>query len=392
MRSREHSSSLAGAEPDSAVGVQAESIHFLDLTAQFRAIRGQVNQAISNVLETQQFILGPEVEAFESEIAKWNHSRHAIACASGSDALLLALMALGVRPGDEVITTPFTFVAAVGCIARLGAVPVLVDIDRQTFNLDPSQLERAVTARTRAIIPVHLFGCPADLDPILAIAQRKSIPVIEDAAQAIGAQYDGARVGNFGIAGCFSFYPTKNLGCAGDGGLITTHDDSFAAKLKSLRNHGGLSRYRYDVIGMNSRLDALQAAILRVKLPYLDAWTEGRRRNAARYRDLFSRSDASGIVLPDEPPRCYHIYNQFTIRSRQRDALRAFLTTRRIPSEVYYPAPLHLEPAFSYLGYKTGDFPESEAACCEVMSLPIYPELPEEHLSAVVEGISAFHR
>ncbi len=369
-----------------------DTIPFLDLKAQFATIKGALTDAVLNVLESQRFILGPEVEAFEKEMASWNSSKAAVACASGSDALLLALMALEIGPGDEVITTPYTFVATVGSIARVGAKPVFVDIDPETFNIDAKAVTRAITNRTRAIIPVHLFGCPADLDPIMAAAQPRGIAVIEDAAQAIGAKYRGARAGNIGAMGCFSFFPTKNLGCAGDGGLVTTNDETLADRLAVLHTHGGRKRYSYEIVGMNSRLDALQAAILRVKLPHLNGWSEGRRANAHRYATLFADFGIDKrISLPYVPDYAYHIFNQFTVRTSDRDALRAYLTSRGIPTEVYYPSPLHLQPAFANPGYGPGDYPESERACREVLSLPIYPELPLEHQVAIVQGIADFY-
>ncbi|MBV8552851.1 MAG: DegT/DnrJ/EryC1/StrS family aminotransferase [Acidobacteriaceae bacterium] len=368
------------------------AISFLDLKAQFASIRDELTKRVLEVLESQRFILGPEVEAFEREIAAWNSSRAAVACASGSDALLLGLMALGICPGDEVITTPFTFVATVGSIVRLGAKPVFVDIEPETFNLDPQKVEQAITSRTRAIIPVHLFGCPANLDPILAVAKGNVIPIIEDAAQAIGSRYRGKPVGNWGAVGCFSFFPGKNLGCAGDGGLITVNDEAIADRLRILRTHGSRRRYSYELVGMNSRLDALQAAILRVKLPYLDSWTQARCDNAERYRALFLEYGLQGHVrLPQVPEYAYHVFNQFTIRTLSRDALRAHLSSCRIPTEVYYPAPLHLEQAFAYLGHRPGDYPASERACSEVLSLPVYPELPPEHQVAVVRTIAEFY-
>lgn len=366
---------------------------FLDLKAQFASIRDEVTARVLDVLHSQHFILGPEVVAFEKEIAAWNSSQFAIACASGSDALLLALMALGIGPGDEVITTPYTFVATVGCIVRLGAKPVFVDIDPDTFNLDPGRLQCAVTSATRAILPVHLFGCPVDLDAVLSNASAKSIPVVEDAAQAIGARLHNRAVGNAGAMGCFSFFPAKNLGCAGDGGLVVTNDQTLADRLRILRTHGSRKRYSYELVGMNSRLDALQAAILRVKLPYLNKWTEARRRNAENYFTLFSEFGvADEVRLPKAPEYAYHVYNQFTIRTPNRDALRSHLRAYGIPTEIYYPSPLHLQPAFSYLGHRPGDFPESERACREAFSLPIYPELPLEQQAAIVRAIARFFR
>ena len=364
---------------------------FLDLKAQFATIRDEVMAAVKRVMESQQFIMGPEVSALEEEIKVQVGCQFVLGCASGSDALLLALMALGIGPGDEVITVPFTFVATAGSIARLHAKPVFVDIDGATLNMDPGKLEAAITPRTKAIIPVHLFGLPADLDPILAISRRRGIAVIEDAAQAIGAKYKGRPAGSMGTFGCFSFFPSKNLGGAGDGGLITTNQAPLAAQLKLLREHGSRTRYDYEVLGVNSRLDALQAAILRVKLKYLDDWTAGRRRHADRYRQLIQERGLSKFArVPACPSYATHIYHQFTIRVPQRDLLKTHLAQRGIPSEIYYPRPLHLQPAFAGLGYRPGSMPESEAASREVLSLPIYPELADQHLQMVVKAIAEF--
>lgn len=365
---------------------------FLDLQTQFRGIQQEVMQAVAGVLDSQKCVLGPEVDAFEKEIANYIGSAFAVSCASGSDALLLALMAYEVGHDDEVITTPFTFVATIGSIVRLGAKPVFVDIDPQTFNIDPAQIERAITPRTRAIVPVHLFGLSADMDPIVEIARQHKIPVIEDAAQAIGAQYKNKKVGTLGEIGCFSFFPSKNLGAAGDGGLLTTDDPELNDRLRVLRGHGSRSRYYYDVIGMNSRLDSIQAAILRVKLRYLDQWAEGRRRNAERYCQLSAEHKLDQVTLPIAPSDYVHVFNQYTIRTPRRDELKAHLAARGIPSEIYYPLPLHIQRAFEYLGYKAGDFPYSEAAGNEVLSLPIYPELTNEQLAAVVAAIADFFR
>jgi len=368
------------------------SLLFLDLKAQFSGIREEVFAAVTGVLESQHFILGPEVEAFEREISAHTGARFAIGCASGSDALLLALLALKVRPGDEVITTPFTFVATAGAIARIGAKPVFVDIDPATFNIDPAQIENAITLRTRAILPVHLFGIAADMDAILEIAAKRELPVIEDAAQSIGARHRGEAVGNLGALGCFSFFPSKNLGGAGDGGMITTNDQKLAERLRLLRVHGSRKKYEYEIVGINSRLDALQATILRVKLRHLAAWTEGRRRNADRYRTLFAEFVLTErVMLPEVPAERSHVYNQFVIRVAERDALRAFLKERGVPTEVYYPSPLHLERAFQYLGYKAGAFPAAEAASKQVMALPIYPELREEQQRSIVSAIAEFY-
>lgn len=369
-----------------------ERFLFLDLGAQFAPIREEVLAAVSRVLESQHFILGPEVEALEREIAAYVGTQCAIGCASGSDALLLAMMALGINGGDEVITTPFTFGATAGSIARLKARPVFVDIDSDTFNLDASQLEAAITPRTRAIMPVHLFGLPADMDRVLEIARKHGLAVIEDAAQSIGARYNQQGVGGLGTFGCFSFFPSKNLGCAGDGGMVTTNDPALAQQLRMLRAHGTRKKYQYECLGMNSRLDALQAAILRVKLQHLNRWSSERRRNAARYGELFSDYGlAATVTLPIESGDCAHVYNQYVIRALRRDELQRHLQKRGIPSEVYYPSPLHLQPAFASLGYTQGDFPNAERACHEALALPIYPELTLARQRAVVETIADFY-
>jgi dTDP-4-amino-4,6-dideoxygalactose transaminase len=367
----------------------ASSFPFLDLRAQFQTIRREVEEAITKVLEDQHFILGAEVEAFEREVAGVTGCRYAIGCASGSDALILALLALEIGRGAEVITTPFTFVASAGSIARVGAKPVFVDIDAHTFNICPEAIERAITSRTRAIMPVHLFGLPADMSKIQDIALAHKLPIIEDAAQAIGAQHEGRAAGSLGAMGCFSFFPSKNLGGAGDGGMLTTNDATLAERLQLLRVHGSRKKYEYDLLGMNSRLDALQAAILRVKLRYLEKWTLARRRNAERYRELFKEFRVESLVkAPMEPARQKHVYNQFTVRAKNRDEVREHLKRRGIPAEIYYPKPLHLQRAFAYLGHKPEDFPVSELASSEVLSLPIYPELTETQQRAVVAAIA----
>ncbi len=366
---------------------------FLDLKAQYREIRGEILDAVTRVLDSQHFILGPEVDALEHEVAEYVGVEFAIGCASGSDALLLAQMAIGIGPDDEVITTPFTFGATAGSIARLKALPVFVDIHPDTFNLDERKIEAAITSRTRAIMPVHLFGLPANMDAILELARKHNIAVIEDAAQAIGSRWKMKGIGSLGTCGCFSFFPSKNLGGAGDGGMITTNDPEIAQRLRVLRVHGARHKYRYELLGMNSRLDALQAAILRVKLPHLDAWAEGRRRNADTYRTLFATHDLTDqLALPRAPETSTHVYNQFSVRVPQRDELQGHLRDCGIPTEVYYPSPLHVEPAFAYLGYRRGDFPNAEAACREVLSLPIYPELTVKQLTAVVQAISRFYQ
>jgi len=344
-------------------------------------------------MDSQHFILGQEVRDFEEETATYCRAAHAVGCASGSDALLLALMALGVKAGDEVITTPYSFFATAGSIARLGAKPVFVDINPQTFNIEPGLIQGAITARTRAIMPVHLYGQCAGMDEILDVATANDIPVIEDAAQAIGAEDQGRRAGTIGAIGCFSFYPSKNLGGFGDGGMLTTEDDELAHRLSILRVHGGETRYRHSVVGINSRLDAIQAAGLRVKLPYLDGWSEKRRSNARRYFDLFHEMDLEkSVTLPWVRPDARHIFNQFVIRisGDRRDALMEFLKNRKIGTDIYYPIPLHMQECFGYLGYKLGDLPESERAADESLALPIYPELTPEQQMHVVNSIREF--
>ena len=366
---------------------------FLDLRAQFQGVREEIMEAIAGTMESQRFILGPEVESLESEIAEYVGCQHAIACASGSDALLLALMAVGVSPGDEVITTPFTFVATASAIVRLGAKPVFVDIDPATYNLNPADLEKAISSNTRAMIPVHLYGLPAAMEAILECARQHGLAVIEDAAQALGAEYRGVKVGNLGTIGAFSFFPSKNLGCAGDGGMITTNDPELADSLRLLRVHGSRKKYHCELIGLNSRLDALQASILRVKLRHLETWTKARQRNANRYRLAFTRQNIDNrVILPLQPDGLRHVYNQFVIRSLARDEVRQHLLRHGIPTEIYYPEPLHMQSAFNYLGYQRGDFPHAEEASREVLALPIYPELTEEQQSTVVDAIASYYK
>jgi dTDP-4-amino-4,6-dideoxygalactose transaminase len=374
-------------------GESAPSFPFLDLRAQFASLREEVMAAVTRVLESQQFILGSEVKEFEDEVAAKLGAKYAVGCASGTDALILALMAAKIGPGDEVITTPFSFVATAGSIAQLGARAVFVDIESDTFNLDPKKLEKAINPSTRAIIPVHLFGLPADLDPILAIAKSNKLLVIEDAAQAIGSIYNGRFTGTIGDFGCFSFFPSKNLGAAGDGGLITTNDAAVAERLRMIRVHGSKRKYFHDLQGINSRLDALQAAILRVKLHHLDRWAEGRANRAQRYRRLFDEKGLTRFLhYPPVPPAGFqHIYNQFTIRAQRRDELKEFLGKSGIPSEIYYPLCLHLQKAFSDLAYGSGDFPVAEQASQEVVSLPVFPELTDHQQDAVVQGIENFY-
>ena len=365
---------------------------FLDLKAQYTTIREEVMAAVTRVMESQYFILGPEVKLLEDELAAKLGAKHAIGCASGTDALILALMAAGIGRGDEVITSPFSFVASPGSIAYVGAKPVFVDIDPVSFNIDPSLLEAAITSKTRAIMPVHLFGLPADMGATLEIAKARKLLVIEDAAQAIGSKYDGRFSGTLGDFGCFSFFPSKNLGGAGDGGFITTNDAAMAERLQMIRVHGSKQRYFHEILGTNSRLHAIQAAVLRVKLPHLDSWAEGRANRAARYRNLFEQRGLAGkIISPAVPSEKYHhVYNQFTIRVPQRDSLKESLRLSGIPSEIYYPLCLHLQKAFSYLGLKEGAFPVAEKAAREVLSLPVYPELGDAQQDMVADGIAEF--
>ena len=356
-------------------------------------MKKEIGTAVEKVLESQQFIMGPEVRQLEAEIAAFIGSRFALGCASGSDALLLALMALGVDSGDEVITPPFTFVATAGSISRLKARPVFVDIDRETYNLDPTLLEAAITSRTKAIMPVHLFGLAAEMEQINDIARDHNLPVIEDAAQAISARYHDQNIGNLGACGCFSFFPSKNLGGAGDGGMITTNDAELADRIAVLRDHGSRKKYQYDLLGMNSRLDSLQAAILLVKFKHLDAMAQARRRNADRYRQLFRQTGLEKlIVLPVQPRGLHHVYNQFVIRTPKRDQLREHLRQCGIPTEIYYPSPLHLQPAFAYLGYRPGAFPKSEEASQQVVALPVFPQMTEQQQKAVVDAAAEFFR
>jgi dTDP-4-amino-4,6-dideoxygalactose transaminase len=368
---------------------EVTSVPLLDLEAQFRPIRDEVMAAIARVCDSQRFIGGPEVEGLEREIAAALEVAEAVGVSSGTDALLAAMMALGIGPGDEVVTTTYSFFATAGSIARLGARPVLVDIDPLTCNIDPAAAAAAITPRTRAIVPVHLYGCSADMAPILDAASRAGVPVVEDAAQAIGARYHGRPVGGLGTLGCFSFFPSKNLGAFGDGGLVTTSDRALARRLRLIRNHGAETKYVHTMVGANFRLDALQAAVLRVKLPHLPAWTEARRRNAARYREMLAPLAARGrIELPVEPAGCHHIYNQFVIRVGDRDRVRAALDARRIGTEVYYPVPFHLQECFAGLGYRRGQFPAAEEAANRTLALPIYGELTEAGQRYVADAIA----
>jgi dTDP-4-amino-4,6-dideoxygalactose transaminase len=366
-------------------------VPLLDLEAQYRPLRSELIDALTRVADSQRYIMGPEVAALETELAARLDVRHAVAVSSGTDALLVALMTLGIGPGDEVVTSTYSFFATAGCVARLGARPVLVDIDPVTFNIDTSSAAAAITSKTKAILPVHLFGLSADLDPLLAAAGRAGIPVLEDAAQAIGATYGVRQVGGLGAAGCFSFFPSKNLGAFGDAGLVTSNDDDLARRVRLLRMHGMEPKYVHHVVGGNFRMDEIQAAVLRVKAPHLPAWTEARRANAARYRALFRETALDGrIMLPIEPEGCRHIYNQFVIRVADRDGLKAHLDARGIGSEVYYPIPFHLQPCFEYLGYTAGAFPHAERAAKESLAIPIYGELTSEQQEVVVKAIAEY--
>lgn len=370
-------------------------VPLLDLKAQYATIREEVRAAVDRVIEAQHFILGPEVEALEREIAEYSGCAHAIGVSSGTDALLVSLMALDIGPGDEVITTPYTFFATAGAVARLGATPVFVDIDPQTYTIDPTAIQAAITPRTRAIIPVHLYGQMADMNAIGAIAEAHSLWIIEDAAQAIGAEYHGKRAGACGHLGCFSFFPSKNLGGFGDGGMVVTNDAVLADKVRLLRNHGFRPKYYNKVVGGNFRLDSLQAAVVRVKLQHLDAWTTARQHNAQRYRTMLTDAglvsdDADhGIVLPYDAGYGRHIYNQFVIRSAWRDRLMASLKEHQIGCEIYYPVPLHLQECFASLGHVRGTLPQSELAAHQTVAIPIYPELTEPMQAAVVAALVA---
>ncbi|MDK2742973.1 MAG: DegT/DnrJ/EryC1/StrS family aminotransferase [Nitrospira sp. BO4] len=376
-------------------------VPLLDLKAHHEPLHKEIMAALEQTFRSQAFILGPEVGKLEERVAAYCQSKYGIGVTSGTDALLVALMALGVGPGDEVITTPYSFFATAGAVVRLGGKPVLVDIDSTTYNLDPAKLDSAVTTKTKAIIPVHLYGQCADMAPIMDVARRHNFGVIEDAAQAIGSEYrDGRRACSMGTIGCLSFFPSKNLGCLGDGGMAVTNDPDLAERMRVLRVHGSKPKYYHKLIGGNFRLDTIQAAVLNVKLNYLDGWTKRRQENAIRYEALFQQSglvQKGKVRLPEAVYRAsnakhYHIYNQFVLRVERRDDLMAYLKQKGIGAEIYYPVPFHLQECFRYLGYKEGDFPESEGAAKETVAIPIYPELTAEQQSEVVEVIAAFYR
>ncbi|HMV26545.1 MAG TPA: DegT/DnrJ/EryC1/StrS family aminotransferase [bacterium] len=384
------------------------AVPLLDLKAQYRAHKSEIDEAMLRVAESQHFIMGPEVEKLEKSLCTYLECKHAIAVSSGTDALLVALMALDIQPGDEVIVPTYSFFATAGVVARLHAKPVFVDSDPLTFNIRASDIEKKITAKTRVIMPVHLFGQSSDMGAIMAVAKKHNLKVIEDGAQAIGVQYsDGKKVGNFGDIGCFSFFPSKNLGCFGDGGLVTTNDDALGEKLRVLRVHGGKPKYYHKMIGGNFRLDAIQAAVLNVKLPHLDNWSQRRRENADLYTQLFIAAgvaEAEGkitydsknkVLLPKAAYRTsgaknHHIYNQYVIRVEKRDALRKYLTDKQIGNEVYYPVPFHRQECFGYLGEKDTDFPNANAQAEQSLAVPIYPELTKEQISEVVNTITEF--
>jgi dTDP-4-amino-4,6-dideoxygalactose transaminase len=359
-------------------------IPLLDLKAQYSSLRTEMLFAVSEVLESQACILGPKVAELEQKIAALCDCRFALGVSSGTDALLAVLMSLGISGGDEVITTPFTFFATAGSIARQGARPVFVDIDPRTYNIDPSLIEAAITPRTKAIIPIHLYGQMADMDPIMSIAARYNLPVIEDAAQAITAIYKGRNAGTVGVAGCFSFFPSKNLGAAGDGGMVVTNDEKLYSMLSMIRGHGAKPKYYHKYVGGNFRLDPLQAAILLVKLPHLSEWTAARQRNAAYYNLRF---EGTPVVTPWIHGDCRTIYNQYVIRVPNRDKVADDLEKAGIATEVYYPLPMHMQECFQHLGYRKGDFPEAEKAAQEVLAIPCYPELTSEMLTHVADNV-----
>jgi dTDP-4-amino-4,6-dideoxygalactose transaminase len=372
-------------------------VPLLDLKAQYSTIRAEVEAAIAEVMESQHFILGPKVDECEKAIARYSGCSYAVGVSSGSDALLACLMAENIGPGDEVITTPYTFFATVGAIVRVGATPIFVDIDPVTYNLDASQIASKITSKTRAIIPVHLYGQVADMEAVIAIAGKYGLTVIEDAAQAIGAESKGRKAGSIGHYGCFSFFPSKNLGAAGDAGMIVTNDAERAEKLKCIRGHGSKPKYYHKVVGGNFRIDALQAAIVSAKLPHLNQWTEARQENARKYGELFmetglttSSTGPAHLVLPAVVTN-RHIFNQYVIRVPQRDELQAALKRQGIGTEVYYPVCMHLQECFAFLGYKTGSYPESERAAKETLALPVYPELSEAQIRYVVECVREFY-
>ena len=356
----------------------------VDLKGQYKTIEEPVLEAVHRALSEAAYINGPDVKAFEKEFAAFLGVSHAIPCANGTDALHIAFRALGIGPGDEVITTAFTFVATAGTISLTGATPVFVDIDPETFNIDPAAIEAAITPRTKAIAPVHLFGSPADMDPIMEIARKHNLAVVEDCAQSTGATYKGRMTGTIGTIGCFSFFPSKNLGCFGDGGMVVTNDPAVAERLRPIGAHGSRVKYYNDVLGFNSRLDTLQAAILRVKLPHLAEWNQGRRAAAAMYAEALA---GTGVVVPADSKTGVHVYHQYTVRHAERDRIMAHLGKVGVACAVYYPVPLHLQGMYKHLGYAEGSLPYTEAAARNVMSLPMYPELTREIVDRVAGAV-----
>jgi dTDP-4-amino-4,6-dideoxygalactose transaminase len=367
------------------------SVPLLDLKAQYAALRDELRPAIDRVLDSQQCINGPEVAQLERDVAHYSGCKHGVGVSSGTDALLVSLMALDVGPGDEVVTTPYTFFATAGSIARLGAKSVFVDIDPRSFNIDPSKIEAAITPRTKAIMPVHLFGQCADMAPIMSIAEKHNLPVIEDAAQAIGSEYRGQRAGSIGDVGCFSFFPSKNLGAVGDAGACTTNDDRLARRLVKLRGHGAEVKYHHDEVGGNFRLDTIHAAVLAVKLRYLDQWTAARQANAAFYTKAIEADPVlRSVITPPAVVQSRHIFNQYVARTKDRDGLKDYLKVNQIGTEIYYPVPMHLQKCFANLGYRKGDFPHSEEAALTTLAIPIYPELTDAQRLHVVNALGSF--
>lgn len=369
------------------------SVPLLDLKAQYTKIRDEIEPVVKEVIESQYFIMGPKVKEFEENIAKYCNVKHALGVSSGTDAILMALMALNIKPGDEVITTTYSFFATAGCISRLNAIPVFVDINPETYNIDPALIEEKITKKTKAIVPVHLYGQMADMDPILKIAKKHNLKVIEDAAQAVGSEYkDGKRAGSIGDMGCFSFFPSKNLGGFGDGGLITTNNDELLERLTYLRNHGAHPKYFHKMIGGNFRLDALQAAVLNVKIKYLDSWTEGRQKNADYYdQGIIQRSLDKHIKIPKRLTGYRHIFNQYILQMKERDALLKHLQNNNIGCEIYYPVTFNNQECFEYLGYKKGEFPVAEKAADETIAIPIYPELTADQKEYILDTIKKFY-
>jgi dTDP-4-amino-4,6-dideoxygalactose transaminase len=369
------------------------SVPLLDLKAQYTKIRDEIEPVVKEVIESQYFIMGPKVKEFEENIAKYCNVKHALGVSSGTYAILLALMALNIKPGDEVITTTYSFFATAGCISRLNAIPVFVDINPETYNIDPALIEEKITKKTKAIVPVHLYGQMADMDPILKIAKKHNLKVIEDAAQAVGSEYkDGKRAGSIGDMGCFSFFPSKNLGGFGDGGLITTNNDELFERLTYLRNHGAHPKYFHKMIGGNFRLDALQAAVLNVKIKYLDSWTEGRQKNADYYdQGIIQRSLDKHIKIPKRLTGYRHIFNQYILQMKERDALLKHLQNNNIGCEIYYPVTFNNQECFEYLGYKKGEFPVAEKAADETIAIPIYPELTADQKEYILDSIKKFY-